>query len=140
MLRQARSIEVAYLDEARFAPIHPNRSARKPVGALHGIETTRDKRLNVVAALLSNGTVSGLKCQVCCAFKAPLFAGFVPLLNEQVTKLLMFTLDNALVHKSRTNAPLREVLRRQGVTLYFLPPYCPELNGIEKLWHLVKHS
>lgn len=32
------------------------------------------------------------------------------------------------------------VLRRQGVTLYFLPPYSPELNRVEKLWHLVKHT
>lgn len=48
--------------------------------------------------------------------------------------------DNASVHKARAIEPLMQVLRRQGVTLYFLPPYCPELNRIEKLWHLVKHS
>ena len=23
---------------------------------------------------------------------------------------------------------------------YFLPPYSPELNRIEKLWHLMKHT
>ncbi len=31
-------------------------------------------------------------------------------------------------------------LHGQGVTLYFLPPYSPELNRIEKLWHLVKYT
>jgi len=31
------------------------------------------------------------------------------------------------------------VLGRQGVTLYFLPPYCPELNRTEMHWHLVEH-
>ena len=135
---QTGEIELAYLDEAGFAPIHPNRSAWTPVGEQHGIEATRGKRLNVVAALLSNGMVFSTK--LWCAFKAPLFAGFVALLNEQVTKPLTVILDNASVHKSRAIAPLMEVLRRKGVTLYFLPPYCPELNRIEKLWHLVKHS
>jgi transposase len=69
-----------------------------------------------------------------------LFTAFVSLLNEQVTKPLTIILDNASVHKARAIEPLMQVLRRQGVTLYFLPPYCPELNRIEKLWHLVKHS
>ncbi|APW45208.1 transposase [Rhodoferax antarcticus] len=26
------------------------------------------------------------------------------------------------------------------MTLYFLPPYSPELNRIEKLWHLMKYT
>jgi len=30
-------------------------------------------------------------------------------------------------------------LALQSMTWYFLPPYCPELNRIEKLWLLVKH-
>ena len=130
-------IDVAYLDEAGFASIHSNRSAWTPVGEQHGIEATRGKRLNVVAALLSNGTVFSAK--LWCPFTAPLFAGFVALLNKQVTKPLTVILDNASVHTSRAIAPLMAVLRRQGVTLYFLPPYSPELNRIEKLWHLVKH-
>jgi hypothetical protein len=135
---QAGEIEVAYLDEAGFAPIHPNRSAWTPIGEQHGIEATRGTRLNVVAALLSSGKVFSAK--LWCSFTAPLFAGFVGLLKEQVTKPLTIILDNASVHTARAIEPLMQLLRRQGVTLYFLPPYCPELNRIEQLWHLVKHS
>lgn len=134
---QTGEIRVAYLDEAGFAQIHLNPSAWTPVGQQHGIEATRGKRLHVAAALLSNGEVFSAKLG--CAFKAPLFAGFVGLLKEQVTKPLTIILDNASVHTSRAMAPLMAVLRRQGVTLYFLQPYCPELNRIENLWHLVKH-
>jgi hypothetical protein len=43
---QTGEIEVAYLDEAGFAPIHPNRSAWTPVGEQHGIAATRGKRLS----------------------------------------------------------------------------------------------
>lgn len=92
---QADEIEVAYLDEAGFAQIHPNRSAWTPVGEQHCIEAIRGKRLNVVAALLSSGKVFSAK--LWCAFKAPLFASFVGLLKEQVTKPLTVILDNASV-------------------------------------------
>jgi transposase len=32
------------------------------------------------------------------------------------------------------------VLQDKGLTLYFLPPYSPELNRIEKLWHKMKYE
>ena len=31
-------------------------------------------------------------------------------------------------------------LKTQGVTLYFLPPYSPELNRIERFWHSMKYT
>ncbi len=33
-----------------------------------------------------------------------------------------------------------EVLQGKGLKLYFLPPYSPELNRIEKLWHKMKYE
>ena len=33
-----------------------------------------------------------------------------------------------------------DLLKKQGLTLYFLPPYSPELNRIEILWRKVKHE
>lgn len=33
-----------------------------------------------------------------------------------------------------------ELLKSKGVNLYFLPPYCPELNRIERLWHKMKYT
>ncbi len=32
------------------------------------------------------------------------------------------------------------LLERKGLTLVFLPPYSPELNRIEKLWHKMKYE
>lgn len=48
-------------------------------------------------------------------------------------------LDNAPVHRSnlfRNQIPRWE---EQGVKLYFLPPYSPELNLIEIVWRNIKH-
>jgi transposase len=48
-------------------------------------------------------------------------------------------LDNAGFHRARL---VREALPRLwalGVYLYYLPPYSPELNDIERLFRVIKH-
>jgi transposase len=63
------------------------------------------------------------------------------LLVEQVGKKpLTIIVDNASVHAAKAIAPLIEQLRKKGLTLYFLPPYSPELNRIEILWRKVKYQ
>jgi hypothetical protein len=54
---QAGEISLAYFDEAGFAQVHPNRSAWTPCGEQHCIEAPRGERLNVMAALFSDGSV-----------------------------------------------------------------------------------
>ncbi len=135
---EAGEIALAYLDEVGFAQVHPNRSAWTPVGEQHPIEASRGKRLNVIGAFFSTGQV--VRVALWCAVNALLFVGFLGLLRAKVDKPLTIILDNASFHTARTIQPHLEVLRRRGVTLYFLPPYSPELNRIEKLWHLIKHT
>ena len=45
-----------------------------------------------------------------------------------------------LVHTAKAIQPLMEQLRQKGLTLYFLPPYSPELNRIEIFWLKVKYE
>lgn len=135
---QAGEIEMAYLDEVGFAQVHPNRSAWTPVGQQHRINAPRGKRLNAVAALLSNGKVFAAKLWE--TFDSKVFVGFLSLLREHVGKPVTVVLDNASVHKAKAIQPCIELLKKAGVTLYFLPPYSPELNRIETLWRLMKHK
>jgi len=44
-------------------------------------------------------------------------------------------LDNLATHKSPRAA---ELIRQAGAELWFLPPYSPDLNPIEKMWSKVK--
>ena len=69
---------------------------------------------------------------------ADVFVGFLSWLRQQVSKPLTVILDNASIHKAKSIQPLLTLLKKQGVTLYFLPPYSPELNRIERLWHTDK--
>jgi len=51
-------------------------------------------------------------------------------------KGLVLILDNASAHKANK---VEEYLRKvDRITLVFLPPYCPDLNPIEKLWKEVR--
>lgn len=48
-------------------------------------------------------------------------------------------LDNASTHTSKLfKAKLKDWIKK-GVTIYFLPPYSPELNRIEILWRFMKY-
>jgi DDE superfamily endonuclease len=46
-------------------------------------------------------------------------------------------MDNAQVHRSKT---LQAIFDKHGVTLIFLPPYCPIFNPIEHKWFEVKYQ
>ena len=131
-------IVLAYLDEAGFSQVHPNRSARTPKAERHLIEAKRGKRLNVLAAMLSTGELFSAKLWQ--TTTSDLFIGFLGLLQERFAKPITIILDNASIHKSKATSRAVKFLETKGVTLYFLPPYSPELNRIEKLWHLMKHT
>lgn len=132
-------IELAYVDEAGFAQDHPNRSAWTMRGEQHQIEAKRGKWLNVVGALLNSGHLFTVSLWQ--SMTAPLFAAFLDMLCERATKPLTVILDNASIHHARAiQHELAFLQKEKSLTLYFLPPYSPELNRIEKLWYLIKHK
>jgi transposase len=51
-------------------------------------------------------------------------------------KKIHIYLDNARYHYAKE---VQEWLKREGkrIVLHFLPPYCPHLNPIERLWHVL---
>jgi hypothetical protein len=138
---QAGEIELAYLDEGGFAQVPPNRNAWTRRSQRHGIDATRGKRLNVMAAFLNRGRV--FSARIWRSFNGELFTAFLSLLRQYVSqyanKPLTVILDNVPFHNSKAIRPYLELLRAQGVTLYFLPPYSPQLNRVEKLWYLIKY-
>lgn len=120
---QAGEMVLAYMDEAGFAQVHPNRGAWTPRGERHLIDATRGKRLNVLGAMLSTGGLFSAKLWQ--TTNSDAFVGFLGLLREHVGNRITVILDNASIHKSKANAHIVKFLETQGVTLYFLPPYSP---------------
>ena len=124
---EAGKIEVAYVDEAGFATVHPNRSAWTPVGEQHLIKARRGRRLNVLGALCSSGEL--ISARLWCCVNSALFVGFLGLLKQRIAKPLVVILDNASIHKAKVTRPIIEHLKKQAVHLYFLPPYSPETQS-----------
>jgi len=131
-------ITLAYVDETGFALAKPNRSAWTAVGKCHKIDANRGKRLNVIGAMLSTGDLFSVALWQ--TTNSLLFTGFLGLLMNYVGKPLTVILDNASFHKAKAVQPMLKVLAKKRLKLYFLPPYSPELNRIEKLWHKVKYE
>ena len=91
--------------------------------AVHSIIAGRGKRLNGLAALLSTNELFSVKQW--CTTTALLFVGFLGLLRVHVGGPLLVILDNASLHKSKETSGLLEILKGNGLVLYFLPPTAP---------------
>lgn len=114
---QAGDIELAFVDEAGFAPQPPNRSAWTPWGETHAVEAKRAKRLNVIGALLSSGRL--LMTQLWHRVNGLWFFGFLMGLRERVSKPLVVILDNASIHTAKAMQPYWDLLEEKGLRFYF---------------------
>ena len=59
---------------------------------------------------------------------------------QQTGQLTVIILDNASVHKSLLAAQRQECWQQQGLLLFFLPPYSPQMNRIEDEWLHLKRD
>lgn len=135
---QAGAIELAYVDEAGFAPQPPNRSAWTKSGETHAVTAKRAQRLNVIGAMLSSGKL--VMAKLWKSVNGLCFFAFLMALLERISKPLVVILDNASIHTAKKLKPYWELLEEKGMRFYFLPPYSPELNRIELLWHKMKYE
>jgi len=51
---------------------------------------------------------------------------------EKLEKRVLIVMDNARFHRKNI---LEKIIKETEHCLLFLPPYSPDLNPIEKLWH-----
>jgi transposase len=57
--------------------------------------------------------------------------------SRRTGKRVVVIVDNARYHHARLHKPWRKKLANR-FALYFLPPYSPELNPIERVWKLTR--
>ncbi len=66
---------------------------------------------------------------------AACFSKYLSLFSQEFSeKLLIILFDNAPAHISE------EVEVPDNIILFFQPPYCPEVNGIERFWEYLKQD
>jgi transposase len=72
-------------------------------------------------------------------FNAQTFEVFVRQLlrHRRRGRRMVLVLDNAAYHHARVLKPLLRRYRKQ-LSMFFLPPYCPQLSMIERVWKLTR--
>lgn len=59
---------------------------------------------------------------------------------NQTEKLTVIVQDNASIHRANIAKERIPVWSKQGLVLFFLPPYSPEMNRIEEQWLHLKRQ
>ena len=130
---------VYHYDESRFSLVSNVPRAWQAPGEPIALEATRGPGLHVAGFLRHNGTdfhahstAESLKSVDIILF----FNNFC----QALTQPTIVVLDNASSHTSSAFKAQLPAWEEQGMTLFYLPPYSPELNRIEILWRCCKHQ
>jgi transposase len=153
---QTGACELAYLDESGFAPTLPTGHtwARQGVRPYVHHEYPIGRRVHAIGALtvvgdarrlVAHTRTTRLDAQALLDFiwrdVAQLPAPPADLAPDYVRpRPLTVVLDNYGVHHCRLVKATLPALARAGVTVFYLPPYSPELNLIEPEWRVLKYE
>ena len=154
-------LDLKYLDEAGFCLWSLVSYSYSPIGQQKVMEQTRKQygsRISIlglwqVGESFEYGLVQG-------GFKGKSYIQVMDWIAkkaafnlQQTGKLTVVVQDNSPIHKSQEGGHGFAVVRRnvrcpfraswsdwaeQGLLLFFLPPYCPDMNDIETQWHHLK--
>lgn len=103
-------------------------------------ENPQGRRVNALAALVRDGPQPSLTWTAARGpFVAEQILAFLRKLPRPPQQRLVVVWDNGSVHTSRIIKNARANLHAEGIDLYYLPPYSPELNAIERVFGVVKH-
>jgi transposase len=139
-IRAMPNVKLVYFDEANFSISGVVSYAWQPVGERVEIPISGGHRNSIqvlgfqstdgtVRAYVQRSTVRG--------------SSVVAAINDFIRTIrgtTVLVLDNASPHTCREVAQNIESWAKRGLILYRLPPYSPELNGIEHLWLKLKHQ
>jgi len=128
----------AYIDESGVNKYY----IREYGHALKGVKIEDSKRgkkfhrTNVVAAKIGDKIVAPY-CYTQTMTSALFIEWFRKDFIKSIPKGTTAIMDNASFHPK---VKLKNLARRHGIKLLFLPPYSPDFNPIEKLWANMKRA
>jgi len=137
-LKVAASEKLVFVDETGIDRYLYRDYARAPIGqkVYARISGKKYKRTNIVAGICDGRWVSPLMYSG--TTDSTLFEHwFENRLMQEVAAGSIIVLDNATFHRKRK---LQEIAVSFGCEVWFLPPYSPDLNPIEKWWAWLKRK
>jgi transposase len=138
-LADSSSCVLMYLDETHIQDQPLLHTTWQPKGQQTGVKVEgRSTTMHLYGALNAvDGYVHAMAVPTC---NAQTFETFLrALLEEYEDEHLLIILDNARFHHATCLQPFLEKVKSR-VTLWFLPPYSPQLNLIERVWKWLKQT
>jgi transposase len=134
---QAGELDLYYFDEAGVSLIPTVPYGWQLIGERIEIPSQKSRQLNALGFLrydnqLTSYTVEG-------TIDSEIVIGCFDDFCNSLRRTTVVVIDNAPVHTSKKFESRIPMWEENGLFLYFLPAYCPELNLIEILWRMIKH-
>lgn len=132
-------IDVRYVDQTGFClePYLPYAWQEK--GQTIAIPSSHSpKRLNVVGFLNVDNAFQAYTFE--CSIDSEIMIACIDEMCTQMTKRTVLVMDQASIHRSEAFTDRIPDWHAQGLDIFQLPVYSPELNRIEILWRFIKYS
>lgn len=137
-LDDAGTIDLYYLDETGFTLIPPVPYAWQVIGQTIGLPSRKSDRLNVLGFMhRRNGLESYVSKQ---SITSDVVAACIEAFFPAVDKPTVIVMDQASIHTGARVKERRHEWAQQGLYLFELPTYSPELNLIEIVWRFMKYE
>jgi transposase len=137
-LQKENRIDLVFSDESGFQLVPNLPYGWQAKGTYIRLLPRRGKCLSVFGLLSTENKLT------CYPTEQTTNAAFIiQCLDDYATKIKKPTvviMDNAPIHRAKIMMEKRKEWESMGLSLFFLPKYCPHLNRIETLWRKIKYE
>jgi len=131
-------IEIRYVDETGFCLMPYVPYAWQEVGQKIQVKSQRSKRLNVLGFLTRKNELEAYVFQG--SITKEVVTTCIDKFCESLKQKTVLVMDNSSVHQNHLFWEKQEFWASQGLEIFFLPTYSPQLNIIEILWRFIKYQ
>ena len=132
-------IDLRYVDQSGFCLIPLIPYAWQVKGETIELPSSSSrKRLNVIGFLNTDNVLQAYTFE--CTIDSEIMIACIDDLAQQVTKPTVLVMDQASIHTSDAFMECLPRWKEQGIEIFHLPTYSPELNLIEHLWRFIKYE
>lgn len=135
--KQRHEIELFYFDESGFCLESSVPYAYQFPGEELELPSSKSARLNVLGFLSPDMTFHSFVFE--CSVNSDVVIACFDYVSERITQETWVVIDNASMHTSEAFEENIERWEANGLYVYRLPAYSPELNLIELLWRFIKY-
>jgi transposase len=131
-------IDLRYVDQSGFCLVPYLPYAWQEKGQTIEVPSSHSKkRLNVVGFLNVDNEFQAYTFE--CSLDSAIMIACIDEFCKQVTKPTVLVMDQASIHTSDAFTERLPAWKAQGIEIFHLPVYSPELNLIEILWRFIKY-